>query len=393
MNRDDLLDMIGEAREDYVWDAQQVRSGAIRPQAKPLHLRKMLLVAAILILSLLLVGCTVAYVQGWFVGFFTHQSQQPLSDNQVELLEEYEQNIHTSHTQEGWTLELGSVISDGTQGYVLIRITAPEGINLERVFEDNVVMSGLVLGNQVDWKQNFELLTLPEGVVSEYGYLFQEDGDGLPNTEDLVIHIKPDLEESTRYPFGKNAVYHVSIRNIFRESVNKEVWDGKSDIVSFEEIYLRELLLEGTWEFSFDFGLRKGTEPQQELVTQPFTTAALHWMQYGEEEYADSGWFLMDHTVTSFVLKPLSAILTYEPLDDGRTDFAWYPSPVYAVLKDGREIKLSNGYGGEANQFLMQSSAPMVLEEIDHIRMVDGTRLYPDGRVEPPEWKEEAFRP
>lgn len=58
----DILDIIGDAKDSYVWDAQQVREGfAIRLNQKA-PAKKMWLVAAVIALALLLVGCAVAYV-------------------------------------------------------------------------------------------------------------------------------------------------------------------------------------------------------------------------------------------------------------------------------------------------------------------------------------------
>lgn len=62
MNAHDILDMIGDAKGTYVWDAQQVRSGNIKPSGKKLISKKLWLIAAIIALILLLVGCAIVYV-------------------------------------------------------------------------------------------------------------------------------------------------------------------------------------------------------------------------------------------------------------------------------------------------------------------------------------------
>lgn len=61
MTNHDLLDAIGDARGTYLWHAQQHRAGTAAPKAKTIPLRRLWLVAAILAIMLLLVGC-VAYV-------------------------------------------------------------------------------------------------------------------------------------------------------------------------------------------------------------------------------------------------------------------------------------------------------------------------------------------
>ena len=60
MNANEILDMIGDAKGTYLWETQKYRDGTA--DAKPLPRRRLWLVAAVIGLMLLLVGCTVAYV-------------------------------------------------------------------------------------------------------------------------------------------------------------------------------------------------------------------------------------------------------------------------------------------------------------------------------------------
>ena len=61
MNSNDLLDIVGEAKGPYVLDAVNTRNG-VQPQTKRLSLNRGFLIAAIIAMMLLLVGCTIAYV-------------------------------------------------------------------------------------------------------------------------------------------------------------------------------------------------------------------------------------------------------------------------------------------------------------------------------------------
>lgn len=61
MNSNDLLDVIGDARDVHVLDAVKTRNGT-RPEKKRLSIKRAVLIAAVIALALLLVGCTVAYV-------------------------------------------------------------------------------------------------------------------------------------------------------------------------------------------------------------------------------------------------------------------------------------------------------------------------------------------
>lgn len=62
MNANDMLDVIGDAKGTYVWDAQQVRTGETDTRVRKLPAKKMWLIAAIVALLLVLAGCTVVYL-------------------------------------------------------------------------------------------------------------------------------------------------------------------------------------------------------------------------------------------------------------------------------------------------------------------------------------------
>lgn len=57
MNSNDILDMIGDAKGTYIWDAQVVRSGSVSSAKKRPSLKRMVLIAAIVALMLFLMGC------------------------------------------------------------------------------------------------------------------------------------------------------------------------------------------------------------------------------------------------------------------------------------------------------------------------------------------------
>ena len=64
----ELLELLGSVKDSYVADART-------PVQKVRTLRRPLLIAALITLALLLVGCTVAYVNGWFTDFFGFTNQ------------------------------------------------------------------------------------------------------------------------------------------------------------------------------------------------------------------------------------------------------------------------------------------------------------------------------
>ena len=62
MNANEILDMIGDAKGTYLWETQKYRDGTAGAKPLPLPRRRLWLVAAVIGLMMLLVGCTVAYV-------------------------------------------------------------------------------------------------------------------------------------------------------------------------------------------------------------------------------------------------------------------------------------------------------------------------------------------
>ena len=76
----ELLELLNNVNDQFVADART-------PVKKVRTLRRPLLIAAVLALTLLLVGCTVAYVNGWFTDFFAARSEDPLSPEQVEFIQ------------------------------------------------------------------------------------------------------------------------------------------------------------------------------------------------------------------------------------------------------------------------------------------------------------------
>ena len=120
----ELLELLGNVRDTYVADART-------PPQKRASLRRPLLIAAIVALMLLLVGSTVAYVNGWFTDFFEARSEEPLSPEQIEFIQDHEQIIGQTQAKEDWTIELKSAICDGETAYVIFGVTAPVDIDLE----------------------------------------------------------------------------------------------------------------------------------------------------------------------------------------------------------------------------------------------------------------------
>lgn len=409
MNSNDILDMVGDAKDTYVWDAQRIRTGDIPVTKKKTPPKRALLIAAMIALMLLLVGCTVAYVQGWFVGFFSTKSETPLSDGQIALIEENEQTINEGESQNGWTVELRSALKDNNKAYIIIGISAPEGIDLEPEIVDNSIIEQFTPGNEWPAKMpdTTELVTYPAGVIPySMQTSWQEDGDGKDNTKNYVIQIEPNMAASSIDPFGATAEWKLHIENIVRtyddEEYKQELLNTKYKgdygvMFTHEEtqrIKQQEVLVEGIWDFTVTFTKENPGQDKGELLKSPIiTTVEIPW-RYGEDLWNVAD-VRKDITVTSILLEPFSVKVSYEPIgqgwgwpniyfDDGDLDHNDYIC-ASCILKDGSRITLhdwGNGGEGEERYKLLEPDSPIVLEEVQCIQMPDGTKINMDGTVE-----------
>lgn len=410
MNANDVLDMIGDAKGTYVWDAQRIRTGDIPVTKKKISPKRALLIAAMIALMLLLVGCTVAYVQGWFVGFFSTKSETPLSDSQIALIEENEQTINEGESQNGWTVELRSALKDNNKAYIIIGISAPEGIDLEPEIVDNSIIEQFTPGNEWPAKMpdnTTELVTYPAGVIPySMQTSWQEDGDGKDNTKNYVIQIEPNMAASSIDPFGATAEWKIHIENIVRtyddEEYKQELLNTKYKgdygvMFTHEEtkrIKQQEVLVEGIWDFTVTFTKENPGQDKGELLKSPIiTTVEIPW-RYGEDLWNVAD-VRKEITVTSIRLDPFSVKVSYEPIgqgwgwpniyfDDGDLDHNDYIC-ASCILKDGSKITLhdwGNGGEGEEHYKLLEPDSPLVLEEVQCIQMPDGTKISKDGTVE-----------
>ena len=202
------LDFIGE---DLV---EQTEFDAFPAQRR--RLRPLLAAALIAVLLMGLVGGAVAYSQGWFSGFFREVSGGDLSPEQMAYLQDSEQVIGQAQTHDGWTIQLRSVLNDGTTAYIILGVTGPEGVSLEPRMDGTTQLDFFGPGNG----NMAEFLTCTKGVEWDSLRLdWVEDGDGLENTRHYVIQIVPE-KAGLVDPFGPKAVYHIKIEDLIHRATD-----------------------------------------------------------------------------------------------------------------------------------------------------------------------------
>ncbi len=389
----DLLVGFNSVKDSYVISAEEFRQG----KRKRLSTRKMWLIAAVIALTLLLVGCAVAYANGWFQQIFSARSETPLSSEQIQYIQNNEQIVGQSQTINDWTVDLKSTICDGRTGYLVFQITAPDGMDLEQYLNAPTVDDKrLSMGNDsASRKAAYSLAVASIGTVdSERNYWYLDsgdwiaDGDGQPNTVLFCMTIRcekidPNKPMLLEDPFGKDVSFRIRLMGITLEYKNQELqreieekYAGQAYIVDGEEaagLFCSDILTDEEWEFDVTFD---SDNQFMELITKPVSAQAKVW-RYADEKQWDTVDSLEEVQISSFRVTPFGANISYVPKTD-----AIGISPrigenvenaIYAVMKDGSRIQL-NLTGN--NDTVLQAETPIVLSQLDYILLEDGTKLF-----------------
>ena len=392
----DLLVGFGSVKDSYVISAEEFRQGKQKAKMKRLSTRKMWLIAAVIALTLLLVGCAVAYANGWFQQVFSERSETPLSSEQIQYIQNNEQIVGQSQTINNWTVDLKSTICDGRTGYLVFQITAPDDVDLEQYLNPSTLDDKrLSMGNDsASRKASYSLAVASIGTVDSernYWYLdsgdWMADGDGQPNTVLFCMTIrcekmdlnKPMLLED---PFGKDVSFRIRLMGITLEYKNQELqreieekYAGQAYIVDGEEaagLFCSDILTDEEWNFHVTFD---SDNQFMELITKPVSAQAKVW-RYADEKQWETKDSLEEVQIASFRVTPFGANIAFVPKSDtiGISLQLWQDTDdeIYAVMKDGSRIKLDLT-GADAT--ILQAQTPIVLSQLDYILLEDGTKL------------------
>lgn len=233
-------------------------------------------------------------------------------------------------TQNGYTVAVRSVETDGYVAKIRVGITAPEDVSLP--------VEGRVRFSNMDMlvSQNH-----PGDGSSRIGTV--DDGDGKANTLDLVIECCADPVDG-QPPYGKGSRWELHLIDI------------TDTLFEPEKGYpVETVLAEGEWSFPITFDDTNGNYQTLELITQPIQAKACTGYS------ADGGGDRVEtFTITSFVLREKGFEIQSDAPD--HADFCWINgNPAKVVLKDGTAIEL-----GEQ---------PLDLDQVDHVILADGTKL------------------
>lgn len=307
--------------------------------------RRAVILVAALISLLIITACAAEEITGWLGSFFSGRAESGLSAGQIGYIEEHEQLVSDAQKHNGWTVELKSYLATDDTVYVIFGITAP----------GNVDITGLGKRILLDGEFTDIYGRNPGSVMVRH----MDDGDGRSNTIEYVC-----IVEHAHYGY-----YSVP------DSVTEwNIHVGSIFTVEYDETAHRTeypVLTEGDWNFTID--LTKADTETVELVSAPFQTLAI----IPNEEAST-----LDHvTVTSVLLSPLDAFITYEPPSDyfvsfvGFLDYTGIELHAYVIMKDGSSIPLLGGHPSYHGKTKLLTESPIVLSEVDHVLLSDGTKL------------------
>lgn len=390
----DLFIALGNISQKYYDEAE---NDTIASSQGHKSFRRPLLIAAVIALTLLLVGCAVAYANGWFQQIFSSRSETPLSSEQIQYIQNNEQIVGQSQTINDWTIDLKSTICDGSTGYLVFQITAPDDVDLEQYLNPPTLDDKrLSMGNySASRKAAYSMAVASIGTVDaerNYWYLdggdWISDQDGQPNTVLFCMTIRceridPNKPMLLEDPFGKDVSFRIRLLGITLEYTNLELqkeieekYAGQDYIVDGEEaagLFCSDILTDDEWYFDVTF------DPDNqfiELITKPVSAKAKVW-RYVDERQWETKDSLEEVQISSFRVTPFGASISYVPKPDsiGISLKLWQnlDDEIFAVMKDGSRIELD--LVGTDNTVL-QAETPIVLSQLDHILLEDGTKLF-----------------
>lgn len=356
MKPEKILCALNDIDGQFLREAREEPAASVRPRRRPMTV---LIAAVIALMALAVTGFASEEVTGWFRQYFTAQTDSSLSPNQLEYLAENENIVNVSQEQNGYILNLKSILSDENTVYVTLGIAAPEALP----FDDLTTIS----------PYGIDFCDPCREPPQAMGLKIVDDKDGLDSTADLVL-------DFNRASWNEGDLWTLYIKqlcvDVYDKAYEQELLSTKyagQDNYMFTDEEAAKLhrivtLAEGPWEFTID--LRKAATQELELITAPVTALSYHGIQ------PDGTPVWEEVTITSFLLRPLSATVQIDCSETKSIpDFsANGTSPVLVILKDGSSIALIRDWGMTGKSQL-KAESPIVLEEVDYILLADGTKL------------------
>lgn len=336
MKAEDLLMGLNELEEELILEAKT-------SSQKRISHRRILAAALAAILSASLIGCAHAVLSeaDWFKNYFSARTEQALSPGQAAYIEERTQEIIQSVTVNGYTMTVESAIADKYDAYIKIKFEAPSGVVLDaESYLDEI---------QTDEK-GAPIMPFARADGQDFSYIASlapiEDGNLTDNVHRMMYHLR--LNPDRGFSFDDSAVWTLDFHNMFAYYDDP----GKEE----------QLVTEGHWHFDLVFEHISSSEVQ--FLTEP--------LPYTVTIYKNDVPARQDVTITSLQLRTMTGALTFDGLEESYQAAGF--AKLTIVMKDGSstEMVMNSGGNGEIKYSL---KAPILLEEVDHILLPNGTQL------------------
>jgi len=232
-------------------------------------------------------------------------------------------------TQNGYTLKLKSVETDGYVARDVVGVTAPEDVDIESLN----ISTGRTFFRTPGRDSN--------GINGDFNDV--TDDDGLANTKDLVAEFTVSFRDGLR-PFELGATWDLDITDLYVDQ-----WLPTSRV-----------LTEGDWHFFITIDESCTNYREIELLSEPITLkASTGWGEDGTDR-------LEAFPVTSVKLRSQSISLTADTGEKTYADFFCFNGTIACVvMKDGSRVDI-------LNQCLEK---PIDLDQADYVLLPGDTKL------------------
>ena len=316
-----MTDLDGSILEEAETLGKNIRVRRFRP----------VLAAAIGAAVLILAGC--AYVAltepEWFGQFFSRWQEQGLSQSQTAFVEENTKVIGQSVTRDGYTLTVESAIADSYNAYIKLRLSSEteDVVNAEnylpgyRLREDGTLEDYFYAPDHPDWRYS--------------------TGSGpMEEAPDVILIRVSQNEQQGAKSLEAGVTYRIHFPGLIG------YYSDGTDRVLTEE------------DFDFDIVFDTLHDESLEMITEPV-----------EVTFSE-----ISLTLTSLELRTLGISVDYTGEADVLKIMSYFSGNV--ALKDGTQVRFRPYVlGPEGGTCFL--TGPIVLEEVDHVQLRDGTKLYP----------------
>ena len=335
MTGKDLFIALGNISPKYYDEAE---NDTIASSQGHKSLRRPLLIAAVIAVLLLLVGCGYVVLSGteWFQSYFAQQKGQPLSQGQTDYIAQNAKEVGQSVTVNGYTGTVESAIADSRTAYIKLRLEGPRPFTKEWILFNPRWTSD----DHQYMEESFYRKGNSPKEHSPYGGGSWVYDDPVGNTISILIRLDQSHDPSA-------PTFEVGIPYILHLTDLTENDSGEPAVV----------VAEGEWNFEIIFDHLN--EETVELLSQPVEICA-------------NGVSL---NLTSLKLRTMGLDAAFDPTDpsDIRTMAVLVLSKV--VLKDGTTVSIMPTSFDPSGSAGLSLDCPIDLAEVDYVELRDGTQL------------------